>query len=155
MTFEFYLAQFMLALFATAGFSVIFRVPVKHIPACVIIGALGWVTYEVSMEYYSSPSLGCFFGSCTVGLCSTLAAHQLRDASTIFVIPGILCLVPGSAIFNTMKDFLAEDFALAAKSGTQTLMMAGSIALGLLTIGALMRVIYSLFRKTVTLKDKF
>jgi len=149
----FLLTQFALALFATAGFSVIFRVPVKHIPACVIIGALGWVTYEISMHYYSSPVLGCFFGACMVGLLSDLASRRLKDASTIFIIPGILCLVPGSAIFNTMASMLDEDFSDAAEIGLQTLMMAGAIALGLLTIGALLRVIYAVVRKTVNLSE--
>lgn len=149
----FLLTQFALALFATAGFSVIFRVPVKHIPACVIIGALGWVTYEISMHSYSSPVLGCFFGACMVGLLSDLASRRLKDASTIFIIPGILCLVPGSAIFNTMASMLDEDFSDAAEIGLQTLMMAGAIALGLLTIGALLRVIYAVIRKTVNLSE--
>ena len=151
----FLLTQFILALFATAGFSVIFRVPVKHIPACVVIGAFGWVTYEISMYYYSSPTVGCFFGACVVGLLSNFAAHFLKDAGTIFIIPGILCLVPGSAIFNTMAAMLREDFTETAEVGTQTLMMAGAIALGLLTIGAVLRVVYALIRKTVRLKDHF
>ena len=102
----FLLEQFVLALLATAGFSVIFRVPVKHIPACVLIGAFGWVTYEISMTYCSSPVLGCFLGACTVGLLSNFAAKWLKDAATIFIIPGILCLVPGSAIFNTIYQLL-------------------------------------------------
>ena len=151
----FYLCQFLLALFATAGFSVIFRVPVKHMPACVIIGAFGWVTYELSMTYFSSASFGCFFGACVVGLLSNIAAHYLKDAATIFIIPGILCLVPGSAIFNTMAALLRDDFGDAAQIGMETLCMAGAIALGLLVIGAILRVIYALVRKTVTLKDKF
>lgn len=151
----FLLQQFILALFATAGFSIIFRVPIRHIPACVVIGALGWVAYEISMYYYSSPSLGCFFGACIVGLLSNYAARFLKDAATIFIIPGILCLVPGSAIFNTMAAMLREDFTETAEVGLQTLMMAGSITLGLLTIGAVLRILYALVRKTVTLKDKF
>lgn len=151
----FLLQQFLLALFATAGFSLIFRVPIRDLPACVIIGGLGWVTYEISMYYYSSPVLGCFFGACVVGLLSNSASHLLKDAATIFIIPGILCLVPGNAIFNTMAAMLREDFSETAEIGTQTLMMAGAIALGLLTIGAVLRVIYALVRKTVTLKDKF
>ena len=151
----FLLQQFILAVFATAGFSIIFRVPLKSIPVCMLIGALGWVAYEISMEYYSSPSLGCFFGACIVGLLSNYAARFMKEPATIFIIPGILCLVPGSAIFNTMAAMLREDFSETAEIGTQTLMMAGAIALGLLTIGAVLRVIYALVRKTVTLKDKF
>ena len=90
-----------------------------------------------------------------VGLLSNFAAHFLKDAGTIFIIPGILCLVPGSAIFNTMAAMLREDFTETAEVGTQTLMMAGAIALGLLTIGAVLRVVYALVRKTVRLKDHF
>ena len=149
----FLLTQFVLAMFATAGFSVIFRVPARHIPICVLIGAFGWVTYEVSMHYYSSPTLGCFFGACVVGLFSNFAARRLKDAATIFIIPGILCLVPGSAIFETMAATLDEDFTDAAQIGLQTLMMAGGIALGLLTIGAVLRVVYALMRKTVDLTE--
>lgn len=149
------LTQFVLALFATCGFSIIFRVPVRHLPPCVIIGALGWVTYEISMYYYSSPAIGCFFAACLVGLLSMFAARIFKDAATIFIIPGILCLVPGSAIFKTMAAMLREDFSVALEIGVQTLMMAGAIAVGLLTIGAVIHVIYALIRKTVTLKDKF
>ena len=151
----FLLTQFVLALCATAGFSVIFRVPVRHIPFCVLIGAFGWVTYEISMYYYSSPALGCFFGACIVGLFSNFAARRMKDAATIFIIPGILCLVPGSAIFNTMVEILDGDYAHAAEIGMQTLAMAGGIALGLLTIGAILRVIYALLRKAVDLSELF
>ena len=67
--------------------------------------------------------------------------------------PGILCLVPGSAIFNTMLQLLEEDFTEFGLAGLQTLLMAGAIALGLLTIGAVLRVIYALVRKTVDLSE--
>lgn len=147
--------QFLLAMFATAGFSVIIRVPVRHIPVCMIIGALGWAAYETSMYYYSYSALGCFIGACVVGLLSNIAAHFLKDAATIFVIPGILCLVPGGKIYSTMYAVLQNDFTHAAEVGTETMLMAGSIALGLLTVGVILRVIYAVARKTVTLRDKF
>ena len=147
------LEQFALALLATGGFAVIFRVPIRHIPICVIIGALGWVCYEISMYYYHSPVLGCFFASCLVGLFSDIAARTFKEASTIFVIPGILCLVPGSMIFRTMSELLDKDFSNAAQVGLETLLMAGAIAVGLLTIGGILRVIRSLVRKTVNLRE--
>jgi len=149
------LMQFILALLATGGFCVIFRVPIRHISVCALIGAFGWLTEEIAVFYYSSPAIGCFLGACTVGLLSTIASRLFKDASTIFVIPGILCLVPGLKIFNTMYTLLKEDVPGAAQIGTETLMMAGSIAVGLLTVGAVLRVFFSLAKKTVTLRDKF
>ena len=147
------LEQFMLAFIATGGFTILFRVPLKHIPVCMCVGGIGWICYEISMYYYTSPVLGCFLGACAVGLLSQIAARCLKDAVTIFVIPGILCLVPGSKIFNTMAAFLQEDYKSAVDVGTQTLMMAGAIAVGLLTMGAIIRVIRSIIRKTINLKE--
>lgn len=150
--------QFILALFATLGFAVIFRVPVRRIPVCVTIGALGWITYLVTVYTIDSAVFGNFFGACMVGLCSTLAAIVFKDASTIFVIPGILCLVPGAKIFYTMEALLNGDIEEMAHVGIETLLMAGAIAMGLLVMGAITRVIRSLIRKTaqktVDIKDR-
>ena len=148
------LFQFLLALFATLGFAVIFRVPVRHIPACVATGALGWITYLLSDYYFSSPVMGCFFGACMVGLCSFLAARIFKEAMTIFNIPGILCLVPGAKIFYTMEALLREDIEKMADIGIQTLLMAGAIAMGLLVSGAVIKVVVALLSKTVSIKDK-
>ncbi len=149
------LVQFLLALFATMGFSVIFRIPVRHIPVCVAIGAMGWITYLISDTYFGSPVMGCFFGACMVGACSAVAARIFKEAMTVFTIPGILCLVPGAKIFYTMDAFLKEDFDKMGEIGIQTLMMAGSIAMGLLVIGAVVKVVMALISKTVSIKDKF
>ena len=148
------IAQFALAVFATLGFTIIFRVPVRDIPACIAIGGIGWITYLISIQYFLSPVFGCFIGACVVGLCSTFAAHLLKDATTIFIIPGILCLVPGAKIFYTMRELLSNDISAAAETGLSTLLMAGAIAMGLLVMGAIINTIRAIVRKTVTIKDK-
>ena len=146
-------SQFILAFFATLCFAIIFRVPVRDIPACVIVGALGWVTYLISDYGMDSPVMGCFFGACTVGLCSVIASRVMKEAMTIFIIPGILCLVPGAKIFYTMEALLRNDVQDMAQIGVQTLMMAGAIALGLLVMGAIIKVFRALISKTVSIKD--
>ncbi|MDD4200043.1 MAG: threonine/serine exporter family protein [Eubacteriales bacterium] len=149
------LPQFLLALFATLGFTIIFRVPVKKIPACIVVGAFGWITYLVSDHYLGSPVVGCFLAACIVGLFSFIAATIFKDATTIFEIPGILCLVPGSKIFYTMEALLNNDLTEMGTVGLQTLLMAGAIAMGLLVMGAVIGIFRSLMRMTVTLKEKF
>ena len=147
-------SQFVLALFATMGFAVIFRVPARHIPACVIVGALGWVTYLITDYNIDSPTIACFFGACMVGLCSAISAHIFKEAMTIFIIPGILCLVPGANIFYTMEALLRSDIEKMAEVGIQTILMAGAIAMGLLAMGAVINVVRALLSKTISIKDK-
>lgn len=146
-------SQFLLALVATLCFAIIFHVPVRHIPACIVVGGLGWVTYLISDYSMDSPVLGCFFGACMVGLCSVIASRIFKEAMTIFIIPGILCLVPGAKIFYTMEALLRNDVQDMAEIGVQTIMMAGAIALGLLAIGAVINVFWSIVHKTASIKD--
>lgn len=141
------LVQFILAVFAILGFSVIFGVPIKKIPACVIIGALGWVVYEIAVNYLESPVVGCFAGACVVGMLSSICARFLKEASTVFIIPGILCLVPGFKIYNTMEALLLHNYENTAEIGVQTLMMAGAIAIGLLVMGVIVGLFRLCFRK--------
>ena len=114
-------SQFMLAFVATMGFAIIFRVPVRHIPVCVIIGGLGWVTYLVTESSLDSPVIACFFGACMVGLCSAIATRIFKEAM--------------------------------ANIGIETLMMAGAIAMGLLVIGAIIKVFRAIVTKTVSTLD--
>lgn len=146
--------QFCLALVATLGFAVIFRVPAKMIPVSIAIGAMGWIAYLIAVFHWDSPVIGCFAGACLVGLCSMIAARVCKNAATTFIIPGILCLVPGAKIFDTMEALLKNDIPGAAEIGLQTLLMAGAIAMGLLVMGAVSNFVRALVRKTVTIKDK-
>ena len=149
------LIQFIYALFATCGFCIIFKVPLKHIPVCIIVGALCWSCYQICMHYGASAVISCFIASCFAGLLSDICSRLFKEASTIFTIPGMICLVPGSNIYYTMESLLQNDMSDTAQIGTQTLLLAGSIAAGLLTIGAVIQVIRSIVKKTVALKDNF
>lgn len=133
--------EFIFAFLGTLGFTFIFNVPLRHIPTASIIGGLGWVTYQIAVFYSSPISIACFLGACTVGLTSDIAARVFKDAATIFVIPGVLPLVPGAGTYNTMLAIVEGDLKLAASTGVQTLSMAGSIALGLLVVGTILQII--------------
>ena len=146
--------QLIYALFATCGLSIHFKLPAKQIPYCMMTGALSWGCYQFSIYYEMSPVMSCFLASCFVGVLSEIFARFRKEASTVFTIPGIICLVPGSNIYYTMAAILEQNFNQAASVGTETLMMAGAIAAGLLIVGSLIRILRSVIRRTVNLKEK-
>ncbi|MDO4745605.1 MAG: threonine/serine exporter family protein [Bacillota bacterium] len=141
------ITQFILATMATCGLSIIFRVPVKKIPVCAIIGGLGWVACQVVMFSGFSITFGCFVGACAVALLSDISSKLLREAATIFIIPGIMPLVPGAGMYRTMLALLHNDMSGFATEGTQTLVAAGAIAVGLLVMGSLLRLVRTVKRK--------
>ncbi|MCQ4637606.1 threonine/serine exporter family protein [Anaerovorax odorimutans] len=148
------ISAFFFALFATLGFCIIFHVPTRHIPVAACIGGCGWVVYQLFMSQGTSAIVACFIASCAVGLLSDIASRVFKDASTIFTIPGILCLVPGSGMYNTMAALVSGDLKEAASTGSNTLMMAGSIALGLLAVGAVLRIILSIVHRASYIAGK-
>jgi uncharacterized membrane protein YjjB (DUF3815 family) len=132
---------FLFAFCSTVGFSILFHVPKKHILGAGFVGAAGWLTYSWFVASGSGNVLSCFAGSCVVALISELFARLFKDAATIFIIPGILPLVPGANMYYTMLAILEGDTARTAVVGTETLLMAGAIAVALLVVASAARLL--------------
>ena len=135
------LFHFVYMLFPTFGFCVLMRVPLKSFPVCMFIGALTWACYQLFLYHGASAVVAAFIAACLVGLLSDISSRVFKDAATIFIIPGILCMVPGAGIYNTMLSLLHNDMAGVAENGVSTLLIAGAIAVGLLVMGSLIRVV--------------
>lgn len=146
--------HFIFSFMVVLGFCTIFHVPVRHIPAAAFIGSTGWFLYQLCLGFHISTIISCFLASCAVGLLSDIASRLLKDAATIFIIPGILCLVPGSGMYDTMLELVSGNLSEAAATGIRTLMLAGSIALGLLVISAAIRIVVTIARKAVHIANK-
>lgn len=141
------LVQFVFAFLATLGFAVIFKVPIPDIPVCAVIGALGWAAYQLSADYGFSSVMACFIGACIVALLSDIASKVRKDAATIFIIPGIMCLVPGAGMYRMMLELIHNNMTGFATEATQTLMSAGAIAVGLLVMGSLLKILRMITKK--------
>lgn len=141
---------FLFALCSTIGFSILFHVPKKHLVTAGFVGALGWVTYMYLTTSGSGKIMACFVGSCVVALISELFSRAFKDAATIFIIPGILPLVPGAGMYYTMLAILEGDVEKTASVGTETLMMAGAIAVALLVVASILKLFALIGRKLLT-----
>ena len=144
---------FIFAFSSTVGFSILFHVPKKHIAAAGFVGACGWLAYTYFITSGTGSFLACFAGACIVALISDLFSRIFKDAATIFIIPGILPLVPGAGMYYTMLAILEGDIDKTASVGTETLLMAGSIAVALLVVDSVIKLISLIGRKLLT-EDK-
>lgn len=141
------LLHFIYMLFPTLGFCVLFRVPLKSFPVCIFIGAATWACYQLFLYQGTSAVVAAFAAACLVGLLSDISSRLFKEAATIFIIPGILCMVPGAGIYNTMLSLLNNDMSGVTENGITTLLIAGAIAVGLLVVGSLIRVIRMLWKR--------
>jgi uncharacterized membrane protein YjjP (DUF1212 family) len=73
-----------------------------------------------------------FVATLTVGVVGGLLGSVLRRSSLVFIVPGVLMLVPGSAGFNSIVQLLTEETISGINAGFDTFLTAMSIAYGLM-----------------------
>ena len=127
--------QFVAGFVVSFAFAIFFNAPKKSLIPCGIVGGIGWCAYILmSKSSYFSNVFSMVIASAVISLLSEILARKLKYPSINFIIPGILPLVPGLGLYNTMYSLVQKDYALAVSTGTDTLFKSGGIAIGILII---------------------
>ncbi|HHP50635.1 MAG TPA: threonine/serine exporter [Moorella mulderi] len=141
------LLQFLSALTATAGFSILFNIPPRAIGAAAFSGALGWTGYLLIREIHGSPIMATFVGALIIGMMGEVFARTLKNPTTVFVIPAMLPLVPGGSAYRTMLALMQGRESEAIFLGLQTIGMAIALAVGLVMVASFARLLRRGFKK--------
>lgn len=146
--------HFIFAGLATCGFAIFFSVQPKLLLWTAPIGALGWLVYVLGVFNYENPMIYSFTAAAVISLCSEILARRLKQPAILFVIPGILPLVPGVGLYQTVYSIMFKKYGLAATIGTKSVIVSIGIALGILVVASLSRVfnLYQL-KKAFTRND--
>ena len=120
--------QIITAAIGTLGFSIYFRVSEKNVFASTLGGALGWGVYLLVDKIGGILFLSNFIAALFVYLYSEFFARRLKAPANIFLIPGIIPLLPGNALVQ-------GDGAMFAQYGKNTAIITVGIAAGI-AVGA-------------------
>ena len=123
------------AFVGTVGFSALFGAPRRYYVDCGIVGMLGWAVYLLSVT--TGPVGAAFLGALTVAAMSGVLAVVRRCPSTVFLICGIIPLVPGGGIFWTAYYLVGDQLRLAATIGFTAIKVTIAIAGGIILVGAI------------------
>jgi uncharacterized membrane protein YjjP (DUF1212 family) len=86
---------------------------------------------ELGGELFGSQA-AVFVAALTVGVVGGLVGYRLRRSPLVFIVPGVLMLVPGSAGFNSVLQLLTDQTVSGLTAGFDTFVTAMSIAYGLM-----------------------
>lgn len=124
--------QFIFVFIAIIGFAGYFNVKKKStLIASALSGGISFAIFNIFIMNGQSV-LGTFIAALLVGVIGELLSVRFKTPSTVFIMPAIIPLVPGSGMYYTMLHFVHEDFTQMIAFGTQTIFVAGSIAMGIL-----------------------
>lgn len=131
------ISHFIYSLFGTVGYAIYFQVPIRLLPSLGFIGGSGWVLYIIMTEQLAIGSSSANLCSALlVALLSELAARATKNPVTMFVIPGIIPLVPGYTLYKTIYYISQNNMDLGLASGLSALASAGAIAIGVMLISS-------------------
>lgn len=140
------LTDFIICVPATVFFAVLFRVPWKAVFPSALVGAAGYVLYEVTAPALGSDMAGYFMGALLTAVCSEVLARVLRMPATVFAVTTIIPLVPGIGMYDTMLDLVQSQNAKAAATGAATILDIVAIAMAMVLTAIFTRVITSAVR---------
>lgn len=116
---------------AAFGFILLLKAAPRDIPA-ILLGAAASVAGMRLGRVWLGPELGAFLGALSIGIASHAYA-RLRDRPVLLLLtPGILILVPGSVGFLSVSSMVDSDTLTALETGFRMLLIATSLAAGLL-----------------------
>lgn len=129
------------ALFATIALAIILGVPKKFTLLVGLVGAIGWWVYLAMGEGEEHIAFRTFIAALIVALVSHSFARILKAPVTVFLISGILPLVPGTGMYRTVYHFIAGNGAMVSYYFSQTLQLAGVIALAIFIMDSIFRIL--------------
>ena len=123
--------QIAAAFFGSLGFALLFGLRRRYLLPAALGGMLSWGLCLLLERLLSSPFLACFAASAFSMLYAELLSHLMFSPTTLFVIPAIIPLVPGSSLYYAMSSAVQRDLTSAREYGSQTLELALAIAAGM------------------------
>ncbi len=131
------------AFFSCFGFSLLYNIHGKNIMIASLCGTFGWAVYLIADFLSASMVLPYFCAGISIALYAEVAAYLFHSPITVYLIPGIIPLVPGLTIYRTMEACLSADLHLFGTGLVTTLKIGGAISLGLIFMSSLFRLLRS------------
>ena len=133
------------AFLACVGFCLIFNIRGRTILWASAGGALAWAVYLI-FAFCRDAVLQSFLAILAASLYAEVVARIRKAPATVYLVVGLLPLVPGGGIYQAMEYCIAGDTMAFLTAALQTLAIAGALALGVLLVSSLVRLWYSIRR---------
>lgn len=129
------------SLIASIAFGVQFNIKLRHMIMAGIGGTLTQFIF-LAFELSGTNEMLCyFFSAASVSVYSEIMARQLRVPVNMYLVIGIIPLVPGGYMYNTMITLIGGDTDVFFEMFLTAVGIAGAIAMGVFAVSAFVRLI--------------
>lgn len=123
--------QLLAAFLGAFGFSLLFRLHKRHLLLASLGGLLTWGVYLLAHHFLGNAFFANLIASVFAVTGAEVLARWRKCPATLFLIPAIIPLVPGSSLYYTMSSVVQNDLEMVNYYGHQLLTAALAIAAGI------------------------
>ena len=139
-----HVVQIIAAALGTLGFAFLFSVAPRHLPLFTLGGALSWTFYLIAWEQGASVFVSTLISAALICLWSEGMARLRKAPANIFLLTGIVPLLPGGALYYTMEAIVSKNMSQIVRKGAETGSIAVGIAVGIIIGSELFRLYLSI-----------
>lgn len=125
------------ALLGSFGFSFLFRVDLKNIPWGVLGGGLDWAAYLLVFGACNNIFASALAGAMAATAFAEIMAYVRKTPATVYLLPGLIPLVPGGSLYYTMSALIYKDYDVALQKGLATIEVMLGVSLGVVAMSLL------------------
>ena len=108
------LIQILTGTLGTLGYALVFHVRVKLLPAATMGGLVSWAVYLLIYFPTHNLFLASLIAAMAVYAWSEIMARLMKAPVTVFLLPGVIPLLPGSFLYYTTLALLACGVVIAS-----------------------------------------
>lgn len=132
--------------FACLGFSILFNIHGRGGLLCALGGALTWAVFRVCETYCLDGMMAYFTAAFFASAFSEVMARIRKYPAISYLVVSIIPLLPGAGVYRATAAIMTGDMANFSSYATQTIAVAGSIAVGILIVSTLAR-LWSIYQQ--------
>jgi uncharacterized membrane protein YjjP (DUF1212 family) len=122
---------------APISFAVFFRSDARDIPWIVAAAVAAYLGLRAG-NYFLGPQFAAFLGAMSVSAFGNAYNRVVSRPTAVAVVPGLLVLVPGGIGFQSVSALMGHDTISGVEAAFRMVLVAVSLAMGLLTANAVL-----------------
>lgn len=127
-----YIIQLITAFTGSLGFAMLFNIKRQKLAVAAFGGFLAWGVYLLAGIWLESDPIRFFIASIVLTFYAEVFAKIKKAPATIFLVSAAIPLIPGGSLYHTMSYAVDGEWELFATQGTETILLAVAIAIGML-----------------------
>ena len=129
------------------GFGILFHIRGKNLVVASLGGLMSWTVFLLLEPLFPGEPIRYFLSSAAVTVYSEIFARVMKTPTTTFLVPSLIPLIPGGALYYTMNYALNEQWSLFGEKAIYTLELAFALALGIIAMTTLTRMVRVITKK--------